>query len=328
VPIDQYSDQGFHMLSEIIDEYPHAVNDVVSSAVIDTGENEKCASTMFAWPERRLFRIDNAENAALSRLYVEKQASEVPPYVQQRCDDALDIYGVKLELSTKTAAAPSSDEYVLPHLRRMRVQTADDVKLAQELVLDGYKRLDPASRAVAGVQLSKFAVDHGVRLDPQILKFAGVTTCDSGVLRDWLEVRERLTEVPGVKVAFTRLAEYVADPFFTMGDRGELMKVADALQELDEEAGLVPYYDRRIPDPLLTVFNTDKIAGESIELGGRQVPIETLLQVPVEVYKDVLGDFLVDEFTDGPELNAEKMKVILPTVPLDLANVLISQLGV
>ena len=176
--------------------------------------------------------------------------------------------------------------------------------------------------------MSGNAVEHEVKLPAQILKFAGVTMCDTKRLRDWLGARAEATTDPQIKAGYEELYEKVGRLQPVIGDREELIKVACAIQELDEAAGLGKFYDRLLLDPLSTVFNTEKVADEMIELAGRQVPLEQLLQVEPEVYRDVFGPDLADEFIDGDMIDPEQLKVILPTVPFDLQRTLAVQMGV
>jgi len=102
------------------------------------------------------------------------------------------------------------------------------------------------------------------------------------------------------------------------------------IRELDEAAGLEKFYDRSMLDPLSTVFNTEKLADDVFELAGKQVPMQDLLAIDPEVYKDVFGEDLSGEFIDPTtnEIDAEKLKTILPTVPLDLQRTLAAQMGI
>lgn len=324
--IDQFSDPSFRHLNWLRQRYPEAVG-MAKTAKLDSEENEKRASTAFAWIERRLFPIDEPEQAVVSRIYMEKQAG-IPKEVIDRCDKALEMYGIKLNLVEKVAEAPPTDDFLLPEIRRYRVKTADDVKLASEAIIRNQKVMDIGARAEASKNLVKKAVEHEVKLPTQILKFAGATMCDTKRLRDWLGARAEATADPQIKAGYEELYEKVSQFPAFIGDREELIKVACAIQELDEAADLGRFYDRMLLDPLSTVFNTEKVADEMIELAGRQVTLEQLLQVEPDVYRDVFGPDLADEFIDGDMIDPEQLKVILPTVPFDLQRTLAVQMGV
>lgn len=325
--VDQFSDPSFIKLSRIIRKYPEAKN-YIQKVQLDPEENEKRASVAFADRINRKFPIDDPGQAALSRYYMDKQAG-VTDETQRNCATALKVFGIELELVEKTAAAPDdTDDFLLPSIRRFRVKTAADVSLASEAILRNRRRMNTDSRAQASLNLVKKAVEHNVKLPPQILKFAGTTTCNTRKLRDWVEARTMMTPDPGINLAYAKLAEEVHHLPPVVSDRVELIKVAATLAELDEAAGLGQYYDRTLLDPLSTVFNTDKVAGEMLELAGQPMPLDELLAVPADVYSDVFGDDLAAEFVDETgNVIPEQLKIILPTVPYDLQKTLAAQLG-
>jgi hypothetical protein len=323
--VDQYSDHSFKHLARVIRQHP-GNDDLIKTANIEPADLEKLADTAFAWRERRMFRIDTPEHAAVSRLYMEKQA--VPRDVVDACDKALAIYGVNVNLAQeKTASVPDSD-YLLPHMRRLRVKTAGDVKLASEAIIRNQRTLDTESRAQASVNLIKKAAALNVRVPDSIMKFAGATMCDTRNLRDWLYARSEAAADPQIKTAYEKLAEQAHHMPALSGNREDLIKVAAAIYELDDAADLTRHYDKRLPDPMSTVFNTDKIADDIVDLAGRQVPMETLLSTDPEIFRDVFGEDLAGEFIDeSGAIDPEQLKVILPTVPYDLQKTLATQLG-
>jgi len=327
MPIDQYSDVSFKRLYGLIQEYPQ-VEPFIKSASLDWEENEKCASSAFAWPERRMFRIDSPEQAALSRLYMVKQA-RVPKEVVAACDKALTLYGVDLPLTEKVAAAEDNlEEYLLPEVKRFRVVDNESVKLAAEAISRQRSKMSTTTHAQACIRLVKIATEKKQILPDSIYKAAGVTACSASTMRDWLEARAAAVPAGAIKTAYLKLAEHARAQEELIYDRNELVKTADVISQLDAAAGLEKCYGKTLPDPMATVFNTDKIAEGVLELAGRQVPVSRLLAVPGEAYADVFGQDLADEFVEpSGDIDEEQLRVILPTVPLDLQQALVSQLG-
>lgn len=329
VIIDQFSDPGFRVLGHLISTHPYA-EEHIKTAALDDDENEGRPDSAFAWRERRLFPIDSPDQAALSRLYIHKQASAVPKIVVETCDKALDLYGVEMSLQTKVASAPVDDsqDYLLPSMKRWRVTDANGVKLASDAIMTNRRRMDVDTRATASVNLAKKAAEFGVGLPTAILKMAGATMCDTKVLRDWLQARSTITSDAQIKFGYDKLAEEVDQMPPLVGDREQLVKVAATIQELDESVDLDYFYDQKIPDALDTVFNTEKIADEMLTLAGRQVPMSQLQAVDPEIYKDVLGDDLAGDFVSSSgEIDEEELAMILPTVPRDLLQALLAQMG-
>ena len=326
--IDQFSDPGFKVLNQRIQQFP-GTDEFIKSAELNEDDNEKRSSSAFAWKEQRLFPIDDPAQAALSRLYMEKQAG-IPAEVYAICDKALELYGVKMPLEEKIAA-PVIDltEYLLPDIRRFRVKTAEDVHLASDAILRNRRKMDTDTKARASVNLAKKAAILGERLPTDILKFAGVTMCNTGILRDWLEARSVATLDPQIMYSYQKLAEEVYQLPTLCSDRNELIKVAAVIQELDKAADLEKHYGKKLLDPLLTVFNTEKISDDLMTLAGHQVPMEQMLSIDPEIYKDVFGEDLAEEFIDPMgQIDSEQLQTILPTVPLDLQKALAMQMGV
>lgn len=323
--IDQFSDPSFLRLNQLIRRYPQA-EEHIKTATLDPQENEKRADTAFADRVNRKFPIDDPAQAALSRIYMEKQAG-VPQEVIEICDKALELHGIELDLTEmEKVARDDSADFLLPEIRRLRVKTAEDVTPAAEFIQRNYKQMDIDSRARASTNLVKKAVEHDVRLPSMILKFAGATVCDTKVLRDWVLARTERTTDPNIHFGYTKIAEEVDQYPRYVSDREELIKVAAAIAELDEAAGLGQFYDRTLLDPLSTVFNTEKVADEMMEVAGQQVPLDRLLAIPADVYRDLLGEDLANEFLDATgEIDAEQFRTIWPTVPFDLQKTLLAQ---
>lgn len=324
--IDQFSDPSFRSLYQLVESHPEA-EELVKTANIDFDENDNRPDAAFAWPDRRLFPIDAPEQAAISKLFIEKQAG-VPEDVKERCNRALEIFGVTLPMVEKTAAIePPSADFLLPSIKRLAVRSPEQVKLAAEALLGNLKKLGTTHRAEAATNLVKKAVQFNTPVPSRILKLAGVTGCDTKVLRDWVEARTEIATDPHILMAYEKLANATKELPRYCYDRDELIKVAEVLGELDEAAELTPHYDRRLLDPLETVFNMDKVADDQVDLAGTPVPLESLLSIEPEIYREVFGEDLADEFIEDDEINPDKLKTILPTVPRDLQKTLAAQLG-
>jgi hypothetical protein len=325
MPIDQFHDPSFKRLYHLFNEHPES-EEHIKTAQLDLEENEKRADSAFAWPERRMFPIDTPAQAALSRLYMEKQAS-VPDYVRQNCEKALTLYGVDMPLQEKIAAAPDLDEYLLPERKRFRVTDAETVKLASEAVLRNQRKMDATTRAQACVGLVKKSMQYETPLDPKIYKMAGVTMSYLPEMRTWLEARAAAVTDPMIKAAYEKLAEVTKRKELFFSDRDELVKIASVIDELDQASGLNQWYDRRLPDPMQTVFNTNKVAEEMFDVATKQVPASVLAAVPPEAYVDAFGDDIAGDFTEGGVVDTEKLRTLWDSIPLDLKQALVAQLG-
>ena len=329
---DQYHDPAYGTLYHLLQDRP-AVAAFIKHAELDDNRGDTLPDTAFAWPQRRLFPIDTPENTVLSSLYREKVAA-VPADVDQLLKQAQEVYGVKLLLEAarqqaqqaqqvKTAAAQDDAIYLLPSVHRLRVKTAADVKVAEKLLLEQYPRLSLEDRAEGFINLAKVARDKGVTLEPATHRMAGMTVCTTKVATDLIEARRMATKQPLFQQAYEKLALALKQSGReTIHDRDELVTLADTVAKLDKEAGLDRLYDKKIIDPIRTVFNTDKLAEQMVDLAGREVALSKLAALPSTFWEDVIGKDILQDVTTGGRIDSVKLGQVVPTLPLDLRLIL------
>lgn len=325
--IDQLRDPTLAVLVHLVDGRPKLAS-AVADIDVDPEDLAKLPATAFAWQEKRAFPIHTREHATLSRVYRENEPN-VPAYVDEAIKEACDLYGIDETLFARdkqAAVVDDADDYLFPDRRLISVKSAEQVKLAEEKVISGYTRLSVESRAVACTRLIEKAAQYGVTLKPTTHKLAGFTVTSTELLHRWLGARTEAAPEQ-YKGAYQKLANAVAGLPSELRDRPTQVKLAETIDELDKKAGLARYYDRKLPDPLLTVFNTEKVAGEGVDLNGRFVPMSRLASYPASFYGDVLGDDLVREASDGRGgMDPYKLAAILGTLPSDMKNVLAKQM--
>jgi hypothetical protein len=325
--VDQYRDPALAVLVRLVEGRPKLAA-AVGDVDILPEEADKLPSTAFAWPEKRAFPLHTKEHAMLSRVYRENSPN-VPAFVDVAIKEACDLYGVDDTLFTRVKqAAPVDDpeDYLLPDRKLIPVRSAEQVKTAEAKVIAGYTKLSVESRATACTRLVEKAAHFGVTLNPLTHKLAGFTVTSTKVLKDWLGARVEAAP-PQYKEAFQKLATAVSELPAEIRDRDTQVKLATVIDELDKKAGLVKYYDRKLPDPLLSVFNTAKIAGHGVNLGSKFVPMDRLASYPSTFFGDIIGDDLVREASDGRGgMDVHKLAVILETLPMDMKNVLALQM--
>lgn len=327
--IDQFRDPALAVLVNLVADRPK-VAAFVGETDVDPAELDALPDTAFAWPEKRAFPIHSAEHAVMSRLYREN-TSKVPAHVDDALKQAFEIYEVPDELFArqKVASAPvDPNDYIFPTQRRLPVRSAEQVKLAEEKLLDGYTKIPVANRADACQRLIEKAAEYGVQLNPTIHQLAGFTVSATSDAASWIEARKEAAADPSHKAAFDKLAGAVKRLPAEVRDRSTLVKIATTLDELDQKAGLTKLYDRKLPDPMLTVFNTKKVAGMGVDLGGKFAPMSSLANRPAAFYGDVLGDDLLGEISDGGgSVDPHKLMAVLETLPVDMKQMLAQQMG-
>ena len=284
----------------------------------------------FAWPEKRAFPIHDPGHTLLSRIYREG-VPNVPAYVDIALKQASEVYGVdesSFERPKVAAAEESEDAFLLPQHRRLRVTEASHVKVAEEKLLTEGKNLSVVSRALAATRLVEKAAYYNVDVASATLKMAGMTMTDTRELATWLEARAEASPIE-YKESFQKLAAAVHGLPNTLSDRDTQVRLAETIQSLDEMAGLSRHYGRKLPDPLHTVFNTDKRAsfGSGATLAGRFMSLERLASYDKDFYSDVLGPDIVREASDAAgTMDPTKLAQILETLPVDMQRALSAQM--
>ena len=324
--VDQFSDPAYGVLVKQASRMP-AFAAFVKEAEIDSREGPELPRTAFAWPESRKFPIHSEKHAAVSYAYSLDQ--DLPAPVRARLDEALEAYGVPKAIfevaGVKEATAPPPD-YLLPDDKLFPLRTREEVKTAEVRFLLEFAKLRLDERATAAGNLVKRAAELEVSLHPATLQFAGLVVSSSKFACDWLLARAGAAKDESHKAAFAKLARELRTRGPEISDRASLVKVASVIAELDEKAGLVQHYDRKLPDPLRTVFNTTKEANSSVDLNGTRVPISKLSALPPAFWEDLGGPELSREIAPGGQIDPAKLATVVETLPLDLKLVLRAQL--
>lgn len=321
--VDQFHDPCFALFINLTKDRPGVV-ERVKEAEVQEEELATLPNDAFAWPEKRAFPVHTPEHTVFSRVYRENTIN-VPPHVDKTLKEASEVYGLDENLFTRpkvAAAVDNPDDYLLPDLRRLPCRNAEQVKLAEEKLLAGYTKLSVETRALACRRLIEKAAAFEVKLNPLMRKLAGFTVSSTRVMREWIEARREAA--PDLyKTAYQKLADGLKGLPPEIRDREQLIKVAETLCELDKKAGLQKHYDRKLPDPLMTVFNTDKFAGPGITLGSKFISMDRLASYPATFYGDILGSDFVREASDNRGgVDPQKLAMILETLPSDMKSML------
>lgn len=327
--IDQFHDPTLGVLANLVADRPKIAM-LVGDVEVNPEELDSLPASAFAWQEKRAFPIFSREHTIMSRVYRDN-TSDVPPYVDKTLKEACDVYGIDESVFTRekhAAAVDNPEDYLLPDMKRLRVTSAEHVKVAEQKLLDGYQKLSVEHRAMACKNLIEKAAQYNVALHPLMRKLAGFTVTSTQGLKDWIEARKEASTAPEYKDAFQKLADGLKGQPAELHDRPSLIKMAEVITELDKKAGLQRYYGKKLPDPLQTVFNTEKTAGFGVDLGGKFMPVERLAAYPSSFFSDILGDDLVREASDGQGgLDPHHLAEVLETLPCDMKNLLARHMG-
>lgn len=328
--IDQFKDPVFAVLVRAVEGRPKLAAAVIDYDV-DPAEAETLPETAFAWPEKRAYPIHTREHAILSRAYRHAVGGPLPVYVDTAIKEACEVFGVDDAIfeREKVAVAPRDDsgDFLLPDIRRLRVTEAGHVKTAEaKLAAEGHK-LTQGHQLLASARLVEKAAFYGIRLNDLTRKMAGLTVTATGEMADWLEARAEAAPI-AFKDGYQKLANEARRLGPELRDRETQVKIAAAIEELDEAAGLKDHWNRKLPDPIRTVFNTEKHAGPGVMLAGQFMPMERMAAYPTSFYSDVLGPDIVREASDMTgQLDVQKLAMVLGTLPVDIQRTLVQHMG-
>jgi hypothetical protein len=325
--VDQFSDPVMAHLVRRVSDRPKLAA-AIQDFDVDREERDTLPASAFAWSEKRAFPVHSREHTMLSRVYREG-IPNVPAHVDRALKEACEVYGIDESLfaRAKVAAAPEpADAFLLPDIRRMRVTEAAHVKTAEEKLRTEGRKLSVEHRALASRRLVEKAAFYGVTVRDEIRKMAGMTVTDRQPLVDWIEARREAAPIEH-KDGYQKLANAVKRMPAELRDRAQQIKLAEAIGELDELAGLDRFYDRKLPDPLMTVFNSSKVAGQGVTLAGRFHPMDRVASYPSTFYSDILGPDIVREASDtSGQMDPQRLAQVLETLPVDMQRMLSAQM--
>jgi hypothetical protein len=328
--IDQTTDAGFATLRVLSAKFP-AINEMAKTAELDSEEFSVLPDSAFAWPERRMFPLHNREHAVLSLAY-SKVASVLPLDVRLNLEKAASLYEIdttSLSHEEELEKDAGEEYWLLSEQRRFRVASPGDVKLAEQMVHQRYLEFTPVERAEIMQNLVKVAEHYEVPLAPSTKKFAGITLTNTRVLKDWVCARKEAAE--RVNSPLAKTYEKIAQTFESapefVGDKQYQVKLAALLHDLDQQAGITRHYGRKLLDPIQTVWNTDKIAAQCLNIAGKTFDKNMLSSLPVSFWKDAIGDDFAAEIAPGGQVDPTALEQIIATLPNDLKASLATNLA-
>lgn len=327
--IDQTNDPGFSVLRIVVDKFPQ-LREFSKTANLDTSEFSELPDNAFAWPGQRRFPIHNAEHAALSLGY-SKIATRVPSDVTEMMEKAAVAYGIDAAMFETSIEKVASDDgtFLLSKEKRFRVDGPQDIPEIENVILEKYATLSINNRAEACMRLVEVSQQHNVPLKPCTYKLAGFTMTSTQTLRDAMENRRALATKLGSMVAsaYQKIADHYRGVEPIIFERTEQLKLASLVNDLDQQANLVPYYNRKISDPIQTVFNMDERREDYVKFASAFHNKDLLAQLPLSFWEDALGPEIVSEIAPNGAVDVSLLEQVLSTLPADVKLSLENQLA-
>ena len=325
--MDQNTDITFATLRNLITTYPKLSEHVKTAQV---GEHIRSSLPESAFADRlnRMFPVHTPADAALSKAYATKVAN-LASSVMEEIDTALAMYGVPssiFETSKEASAAEEEPVYLVESQKKLAMYSSTPIEVAEEALMRNQTKLSARSLTDGAIKIVKEASSRGANVSDWTLKYAGLVQCDTREASRWLEARAIKAPTEGISKAYTKLA-HVTDNMDSSLGRDDLIKLANAVSDLDKQSGFSRYYGKNLPDPVSTIFNTKVAMQPMVDLAGTNVPVEKLLSIAPETYGDILGSDIVAEITRDGELAPDSLTEILDTLPVDMKKSLVKELG-
>ena len=326
--LDQNTDTTLHILHRILTDNP-GIKGHIKSASVGEEVREALPVSSFADKDNRLFPIHTRAHAVLSKAYTIKQA-DIAPHIISNIDNALAIHGVDSSVFkttvTKVASQQQSKNFILPSKRALNIKKASDIKVAEERLLQIKSKLTPEELSEGAMRLFKAAAFFNEDISSDTAQLAGLTRCDLEKAAEWVDARVNVAKTDKQKDLYSK----VATALRTSQDatRDDLVKVAGLLDKLDSMNDLKRFYNKYIPTPLMTIFNTKTAMENCVYINGKELPIDRLQAMDPKTIGDIVGDDIIPEITDGGgNIDVDKFSEIVDTLPKDMKDLLVKKLG-
>ncbi len=320
--MDQQRDITHRTLYNILQERP-GIEPLIKQASVGVSL-DNLPNSAFADTYNRAYPVDTPANTAMSLAYAIKTA-DLAPHVSSNLSRAAEIYGIILPPKAQVKVAHEEPRYLLPKQKKFGIKTASDVPKAEAALKRVSSKLSTEDLATAATVLVKAAADSDQNVSSIVMQWAGLAQCDLEKAAEWIEAREDSLSGKANGV-FAKVASVVR-AFDSENTRDDLVKIAETVGKLDEVYGLQVHYNRKLPNPMETVFNTKTSMEKMVSLAGTDVPLADLMKKDPEFYGDVLGDDILPEITTDGKLDETKLVEELPILPADMLKLLVSKMG-
>jgi hypothetical protein len=243
------------------------------------------------------------------------------------------------ELAEAEAAGPPDSEFaaVFPSGRYGLMRDAAGVKEAAEWLYSVRTSLPFSQRHEIADRILEKAAAYGAALgagyDEFLERQAGRGVCDPDRVTAMLRDRGRLVKSAAMTTKLFELANAIDNQKRRFCHPDNLVKLAELVDGIDRDQGLVGRYSQAIPAPEDVLFEATftKAAGElatKCELtSGSCYDKTTLAKVALDDVRSLFGDEFADSVRRGLEVDPEKMAQLVHTLPRPDAELFDAMMG-
>lgn len=312
-------------------------------------------TNMFADHVSRLFPMHNKTATLTSAVYLLDQKQSMPAIKYAQCmgrlREAAEFFGVTSELdalhatSEKLASADAVEyadsDYAIVHVqngakqRYLRLAHADEVKVAVDWFGAYRDHFAFRDRQTIAERMLQKSAEHSAVLSAAQQDFlerqAGHGTCSAEdaagfVVSRLAKIANRVTDED--RQELKKLAETIRSNVENVHRPELLEKIAQAMDGLDRQYGLIPLYaNGGLPRPEDVLFGlTKRSLAEFVDThvtttSGQMYEKTALRQLRTQHVADYMGTDLANELSvDGVYVDMDKLAELLPTLPRDSAE--------
>lgn len=345
-------------LSKLYD-FPSFVKQANMEQTFNPGQ---LAVTVYADPRSRQFPCHTAASTWLSALYFQEKRAEFHPKDQGRIEQRIDHYASyfrikravdlmrqrwsELHKSADDKLPDSAYAYVWTgdnghKERRLPLRNAMEVKVAAEWLHTYCDRVPFSDRHTIATKIVQKAIQFGAGLGKYaefIEKQAGRGVCDPDEVVQMIRGRAAFVRNPGLKQHFFKMAQTVQEMPRKALLPDMLVKLAETIDQLDRNLGLVGKYSDGLPRPEDVLFKStfgkaaSDLAATVATTSGKVYEKTAFKKLSVDDVRSLFGDEFVERVTTrlgdiDPEKFAEEVAT-LPRPDAEMLDGLMSDAGI
>jgi len=336
ISFDQTTDFSFRELNAFMKKASFTPDYVKEASVDCKSDVEHLPKEAFADEGNRVFPKNTKSRTYLSSVYfLNKKAALKEKYndyyvnsVEKKLKEAAQIFDIEEDINKYASALleKESQDYSVKAIFEKEIdgnvislfnfKTAADIKVAADQFAKDYKKIPFDWRFEISNNFVKAAKEMEIDELPDIIcKYAGLFYANPSHVKT--ELNRRALRNPNVehKEVYNKLASLV-DEYDSVED---FMKTAFICHDMEEMQGIYLNYKTAslFGDPIDQIFNlpVEKLAEtlDVIKLGNHYFKVKDLQEVKPEIYKQAFG-------ADINVKDAEELREVLPTMPLDDVN--------
>lgn len=308
------------------------------------GDAETLQSHVYAWPLKKLFPCHTKAATWMSTLFYADQRNSVEPataaLIEQNLTKSAEYWQILPDVRALLTKVAEDSKLGLTKLadsdfalvwtaggvkeRHYPLRNATEVKTAATWFNQHRDEFNFDDKHLMATRILEKAAEFGCRLDDREIleRLAGFGYCAAEAAAQAWEKRANLlrSTLPDYAAEAVKLASTIRTATFEARDQGRRVKMANLMEQFDQQTGLCKLYGQGLERPEDVLFQiTEKTASDFLRdhvvtTNGAVYEKTALERLDIDTVRQWLGEDTADAF-GGFSLDVEKMAEILPTLP-------------